>query len=172
MCAALEHGQLPPAQCNVVPQNMNSISCPHFEIAIVGFQPAVEHFIHFDGSVPEPETDRRLLAAVASVVLDRNREGLDGQHPSAFLKSPVFLWQRPTLALQIPPCLFGVFDGLRPQIEPPPGVELAIAEQLRLSAVLAVTPKLARDPTPSLRSDQSGSPGLDTRGGGGLAFGE
>jgi len=55
--------------------------------------------------------------------------------------------RRPALTLQILLCLFGVPDGLRPQIEPSAGVEAAIAEQLRLPAVLAVTTKLAGDLT-------------------------
>ena len=51
----------------------------------------------------------------------------------------------PALALKILPCLFVVRHGLRAQVEPSAGVELPVAEQLRLPAVLAVTPKLARD---------------------------
>jgi hypothetical protein len=61
------------------------------------------------------------------------------------LTTPPRSQARPAVALKILPCLFRVRDGLRSQVEPAAGVELAIAEQLRLPAVLAVTPKLARD---------------------------
>jgi hypothetical protein len=65
-----------------------------------------------------------------------------------------------------------VLDGLCSQIEPAAGIEVSIAEQLRLPAVLAVTPKLARDLTPVLPKRPERSPGLDTRWGSGLALGE
>jgi hypothetical protein len=64
------------------------------------------------------------------------------------------------VTLKIPSCLFRMRDSLRSQIEPAAGVELAIAEQLRLPAVLAVTPKLARDRPAVLAQRPQGLAGL------------
>jgi hypothetical protein len=39
-------------------------------------EPRIEHLVHFDESVAQPEAKRGLLATVASVALDGDREQL------------------------------------------------------------------------------------------------
>ena len=71
---ALEHGQLPRAGCDVVPQNVDALSSPHLEVAMVRRQPAIEDFVYLGVSVPKLEADGRLLAAVAGVTSDSEWE--------------------------------------------------------------------------------------------------
>jgi len=44
-----------------------------FEVAVIGRQPAIDHFDHLDLAFAQIEPHRRLLAAIAGVALDPNR---------------------------------------------------------------------------------------------------
>lgn len=77
LVATFDHRQLPRPRNVAVAQDVSvTLRRPNFEIPMVRCEPAIEHFVHFDESVAEPEATGCLLASVARVALDGNREWL------------------------------------------------------------------------------------------------
>ena len=75
--AALKERQLPPAKCHVIPQDVRVTGRrSDLEVPMLGRKPRIEHLVHFDESVAQPEAKRRLLATVAGVALDGDRKPL------------------------------------------------------------------------------------------------
>jgi hypothetical protein len=58
---------------NVMPQDIHcAVIGPNLEIAMVGRQPAIDHLIHLDAPLTQPEAPGGLFAAVTAVAFDMN----------------------------------------------------------------------------------------------------
>ena len=72
---ALKQRQLPAIGVCVVPEDVDVvIVADHLEVAVVGCEPAIEHVVHDESSFAVCEGARRLLALIAGVALDPDRQ--------------------------------------------------------------------------------------------------
>jgi len=71
------HGQFPPVTGNVVTDDVECpVAAPHFEIAVIRGQPAVDDLGHLDLPVMQEKTARRLFPAITGMALNRDGKGV------------------------------------------------------------------------------------------------
>jgi hypothetical protein len=77
-----EHRQLPAAGTLIVSNEIRiAVGAAQFEVPVVGRQPGVDNLRDRDATVSKNQRAWRLLAAMAGVALDANREGRLFMHP-------------------------------------------------------------------------------------------
>jgi hypothetical protein len=80
--ARAEQRQFPGIGSLIVADEIRIAVCaPQFEVPVLGREPGVNHLGDVDATVPKDQRVWRLLAAMACVALDTNREELLLRHP-------------------------------------------------------------------------------------------